>query len=205
MESLESLGMKKGLLYETIITTKNASKTANAAPIGVICKGKKEVVMYLHKGSHTLKNIKEDRRFVVNILKDPLIFVECTIGNLPSVYFDKYKKDFYIKDADAFFTANVVGLKEVVREDKLGTSKISMIKAEMEDLIKKKEHVVPINRAIFAILEALIYLTRMDIADEDISEIYFERIHEMSRIVNRVGGLNDKKAMQKILNSLEKY
>lgn len=204
MEGLESLGMVKGLLYETIITTKNASKTANAAPIGVICKGKKEVVVHLHEGSHTLRNIKEDGRFVVNILKDPLIFMECTIGNPPSAYFDKHKNDFYIKDADAFFTANVVDLKEVVREDKLGASKISIIKAEVEDLIKKKEHVEPINRAIFAILEALIYLTRMDIADEDTSEVYSERIHEMSRIVNRVGGLDDKKAMKKILKSLEK-
>ena len=33
MQDLESLGMKKGLLYETIITTQNGKETPNAAPI----------------------------------------------------------------------------------------------------------------------------------------------------------------------------
>jgi len=38
MLGLYSLGMEKGLLYETIVTTKNLDGTPNAAPIGVFCK-----------------------------------------------------------------------------------------------------------------------------------------------------------------------
>ncbi len=38
---LESIGMEKGLLYETIVTTVNEDGTSNAAPIGVICKDNK--------------------------------------------------------------------------------------------------------------------------------------------------------------------
>ena len=77
---LESIGMEKGLLYETVVTTVNDDGTSNAAPIGVICKDKNEIVVYLHQGSCTVKNIKRNKSFVVNILKDPMVFVESTIG-----------------------------------------------------------------------------------------------------------------------------
>ena len=56
---LESIGMEKGLLYETVVTTVNCDSTANAAPIGVICKDKKEIVVYLHHGSSDCKQHKE--------------------------------------------------------------------------------------------------------------------------------------------------
>ena len=60
MQDLESLGMEKGFLYETIITTNNADGTPNAAPIGVICKNKQEIVLHLFEGTHTLENIKSN-------------------------------------------------------------------------------------------------------------------------------------------------
>ena len=67
--------MEKGLLYETIVTTVNADQTPNAAPIGVICKNDNEVIIYLHHGSKTVRNIKRNHSFIVNILKDPMVFL----------------------------------------------------------------------------------------------------------------------------------
>jgi hypothetical protein len=49
MLNLYSLGMEKGLLYETILTTINSDGTPNAAPIGVICKDSNGIVIYLHQ------------------------------------------------------------------------------------------------------------------------------------------------------------
>ena len=105
--------MEKGLLYETIVTTVNNDHTPNAAPIGVICKNDKEVVAYLHHGSKTVHNIKKNHSFIVNILKDPMIFVESTLGNLSNNYFEQYLNEFYIKNTDAFFIAHVKSLKDV--------------------------------------------------------------------------------------------
>ena len=85
---LESIGMEKGLLYETVVTTVNKDRTANAAPIGVICKDREEIVVYLHNDSRTVLNIKRNHRFIVNILKDPMVFVESTLGDLPNKYFE---------------------------------------------------------------------------------------------------------------------
>jgi len=72
MLNLKSIGMEPGLLYETIITTLNPDNTPNAAPIGVTCKGLDEIIIYLHQGSHTVKNIKNNDTFIVNILNVPI-------------------------------------------------------------------------------------------------------------------------------------
>ena len=64
MQDLTSVGMEKGLLYETIITTKNAKGEPNAAPIGIICKDKREIVLHLYEGTHTLENIKSNKKKV---------------------------------------------------------------------------------------------------------------------------------------------
>ncbi len=203
MQDLESLGMKKGLLYETVITTQNQNGVPNAAPIGVICKNKNEIMLNLFEGTHTIENIKTSSKFVVNILKDPLVFVGCTTGDLSSDYFKKHDDDFYIKNTDAFFTASVTSVKEIEKKDDISKSKMSIIKADVEEIIIKKDCVEPLNRAIFAIIESLVYLTRIKMVDDDTSKKYLERVQEMSRVVNRVGSLDHKKAMQDILKYIE--
>ena len=203
MQDLESLGMEKGLLYETIITTQNRNGVPNAAPIGVICKNKNEIVLNLFEGTHTLENIKANSQFVVNILKDPLVFVGCTTGDLSPDHFKKHGDAFYIKNTDAFFTASVTSFKEIEKEDNISKSKMTIIKAHVNEVIIKKESVEPLNRAIFVIIESLVYLTRIKMVDENTAKEYLERIHEMSRTVNRVGSLDHKKAMQNILKYIE--
>lgn len=203
MHDLSSIGMKKGLLYETIITTNN-EELPNSAPIGVICKNNSEVVLYLYEGTHTLENIKSNKRFVVNILRDPLIFVLSTIGELSADYFKEYKDSFFINSADAFAVFKVITIKEVEKKDDIDESKMNVVTASLEDIVINKENVEPLNRAIFAIIESLVYVSRINIVDEDTSNEYSKRIKEMSRLVTRVGGMEDKKAMNKILEFLEK-
>ena len=202
---LESIGMEKGLLYETIVTTVNKDGTSNAAPIGVICKDKEEIVVYLHHGSKTVRNIKRNHSFIVNILKDPLVFVESTLGDLPDKYFANYKNEFYVKNADAYFMAQVTSLKDVEKEDKFGVSVTSVLRAKVLDIIKNKEHVEPLNRAIYGIIEGLVYLTRMEMVSGEMEKLYRHRMEEISRIVNKVGGEEHKKAMKKISEAFSKY
>ena len=202
---LGSIGMEKGLLYETIVTSVNEDGTSNAAPIGVICKNKKEIVLYLHHGSRTVRNIKRNNSFVVNILKDPMVFVESTIGDLSNNYFENYKNEFYIKETDAFLVAKVTSLKDVEKEDKLGISLTTVLTAEVYDIVKKKEYVEPLNRAIYGILEGLVYLTRMEMVSGDMEKLYRHRMGEISRIVNKVGGEEHKKAMKKISKAFSRY
>jgi hypothetical protein len=202
---LGSIGMEKGLLYETVITTVNEDGTSNAAPIGVVCKDKNEVVIYLHHGSRTVRNIKRNHIFIVNILKNPMVFVESTLANLSKDYFKHYKNNFYIKNTDAFFVAQVTSLKDVEKDDKIGFSITTVIRAEVTDIIKQKECVEPLNRALYGIIESLVYLTRMDIVSGDMENLYRHRMGEISRIVNKVGSEEHKRAMKKILEAFSKF
>jgi len=197
--------MEKGLLYETVVTTVNKDRTANAAPIGVICKDREEIVVYLHNGSRTVLNIKRNHRFIVNILKDPMVFVESTLGDLPNKYFEIFKNEFYIKNTDAFFMAHVTSLKDVEKEDNLGISVTTVLRAKVSDITKKKENVEPLNRAIYGIIEGLVYLTRMEMVSGDIEKLYRHRMKEISRIVNKVGGEEHKNAMKKISKAFRTY
>ncbi|HII83286.1 MAG TPA: DUF447 family protein, partial [Methanobacterium subterraneum] len=61
----------------------------------------------------------------------------------------------------------------------------------------------PLNRAIYGIIEALVYLSRIDIVSEDEKKAYLDQISEISRVVNKVGSDDHKQAMKKILESLE--
>lgn len=201
MIDLHSVGMRKGMLYETIITTINPDKTPNAAPIGVICKDKDEIVIYLHEGSRTVKNIKNSKIFVVNILKDPLVFAESTLGNLPAEHFLEFKDNYSIKNADAYFLVKVNDLKDIERKDQFGIDKSTIIRADVEKIVVNNECVEPLNRAIYGVLEALVYLTRKEMVSGETEKLYNLRIKEISRIVNKVGAKEHKKAIKKVMKA----
>lgn len=202
---LEDIGMKKGLLYETIVSTVDGNNKPNAAPIGIICKDKTEVVCYLHQGSTTVKNIKETKSFVVNLLKDPMIFVESTLGNFPVEKYESYDDKFYIGSTDAFFLADVISIKDVERKDQFGVSVTSVVRAEVSEITKFKDCVEPLNRAIYGIVEGLVYLTRMDMVSGDMEKLYRHRMSEIARIVSKVGGKDHKNAMAMIMEAFNDY
>ena len=201
MQDLHSIGMKKGMLYETIITTINPDKTPNAAPMGVICKDKGEIVVYLHEGSRTIKNIKNNRAFVVNVLKDPLVFVDSTLDNLSEEYFLEFKDNYAVKNADAYFLAKVNDLKYIEREDQFGIDKSYIIKAGVEEIVVDNECAEPLNRAIYGVIEALVYLTRKDMVSGETEKLYNLRMKEISRIVNKVGSKKHTKAIKKVMDA----
>jgi len=205
MLGLYSLGMENALLYETILTTRNPDGTPNSAPIGVICKNNEEVVFYLHKGSKTFDNVRREKSFYVNILNDPMVFVESTIGNLESGEFQSDDEDgFFIKSAEAFFRAEVSSEKLVHRKDHLGTFTTYVVRAKVLRVVKNQEHVIPLNRAIYGIIEALVHISRINIVSDEEKNVYLDRISEISRVVNKVGSPHHKMAMKKIWESLEK-
>jgi uncharacterized protein len=203
MLDLYSLEMERGLLYETIVTTRNPDGTPNAAPIGVVCKNENEVVLYLFEGSKTYLNVKREKSFHVNISKDPILFVQSTIGNLESEAFQLHDDGFSLKCADSFFKAEVTHEKIIERKDHLGTSTMNVVRANVKEVIQINQHAEPLNRAIYGIIESLVYLSRIEIVSEDERMVILDKINEISRVVNKVGGKDHKKAMKMILNHLK--
>ncbi|MEN6329667.1 MAG: DUF447 domain-containing protein [Methanobacteriaceae archaeon] len=205
MSNITSLGLKKGQLYETIVSSRNDDGTPNAAPMGLIVKSTDEVVFYFYPGSLTATNIKRDGFFTVNILEDPLTFVDCTLGCPPDSSFQKDGDFYHLKSADAYFTARVIKEKVGSRKDRFGATNLTIIQAQVGNVVKLVECVHPLNRAIYGIVEALVNLTRMEMADQKTREIYLTRLSEISRLVNRVGGTEDKEALKRIQQKFEVY
>lgn len=202
-KNLYSLNMKKGCLYETIITTQNLKGEYNAAPMGVVCKNQAEVVLYLYEGTKTLNNIQNTSTFAVNITQDPLIFTETILGDVSPDLFEDYKSFPVLKNVDGFFLVKNIAKKDVVRKDHLGESHLFIITAQVQEIVKNREYVIPLNRGIYAVIESLVHYTRIDMVDDEKQFIYWRRIKEMNRVAQKVGSSDDKKSMQRIIGAIK--
>ncbi|WP_296863591.1 DUF447 domain-containing protein [uncultured Methanobrevibacter sp.] len=199
---LNLIGMDKGKQYETIITTVNCENVQNAAPIGVLCSGKDTILCRIFKGGKTLDNIISQREFTVNITHDPELFTLSTIGNLSSEYFSN---DNSLRGVDAYFKCEVIDIKEAVKQSdpirKKGEANV--IKSKVTEMVINKE-VQALNRAFSCLIETLANFTRFDLVDEEKKQYYLTRFRECSRVVNKVGGKEEKQSMGEIKKELIK-
>jgi uncharacterized protein len=204
MFDLYSLNMKKGMLYETIVTTCNQDGTPNAAPIGVICKDQDRIVLRLYEGSRTVRNIQREKAFYVNLTRNPILFVQATVENPPFKEFKDENQGFSLKKADASFLAEVIQERQVEREDSFKKSILIIVQAQAREIMfKNYRDIEPVNRALCGIIEALVNLSRMELASPAKNKEYLKRMKEISRLVNRVGGTEHQKAM-KLVNEVVK-
>ncbi|WP_405307751.1 DUF447 domain-containing protein [Methanobrevibacter sp.] len=199
---LNLIGMDKGKQYETIITTVNCENVQNAAPIGVLCSGKDTILCRIFKGGKTLNNIISQREFTVNITHDPELFTLSTIGNLSPEYFSN---DNSLRGVDAYFKCEVISIKEAVKQSdpirKKGEANV--IKSKVTEMVINKE-VQALNRAFSCLIETLANFTRFDLVDEEKKQYYLTRFRECSRVVNKVGGKEEKQSMGEIKKELIK-
>ena len=199
---LNLIGMDKGKQYETIITTVNCENVQNAAPIGVLCSGKDTILCRIFKGGKTLNNIISQREFTVNITHDPELFTLSTIGNLSQEYFSN---DNSLRGVDAYFKCEVISIKEAVKQSDpiRKNGEANVIKSKVTDMVINKE-VQALNRAFSCLIETLANFTRFDLVDEEKKQYYLTRFRECNRVVNKVGGKEEKQSMGEIKKELIK-
>ncbi len=203
-DNLESLNMFKGQLYETIVTTQNGESIKNAAPIGVICKDSNHIVIHLDNCVHTHLNILENGELIVNITKDPLVFTYSTLGELGDEYFTEFKGFPLIKDSLGFFKAYVIKKREKKRENDYNDGIGHVVSCEVEDIyIRDYNEIVPLNRAMNAVIESLVYYCRFDHKYRDRQKEIWIHMKELNRVTQKVGSAEEKESMRLILNKLK--
>lgn len=201
---LESLNMFKGQLYETIVTTQNGELVKNAAPIGVICKDSNHVVIHLDNCVHTHLNILENGELIVNITKNPLVFTYSTLGELDDEYFDEFKGFPMIKDSIGFFKAHVVKTRDKKRENDYNDGIGNIVTCEVDDIyISDYKEIVPLNRAMNAVIESLIYYCRFDHKYSHMQKEIWAHMKELNRVCHKVGNESEKKSMELILAKMK--
>ncbi len=203
-DKLESLNMFKGQLYETIVTTQSNEHIKNAAPIGVICKDSNHVVIHLDNCVHTHLNIMENGELIVNITKNPLIFTHSTLGELDDECFDEFNGFPMIKDSLGFFKAHVIKTIEKKRENDYNDGKGNVVTCEVEDIYISETHeVIPLNRAMNAVIESLVYYCRFDHKYKEKQDMIWTHMKELNRVCQKVGNEKEKRSMKLILDKLK--
>ena len=197
---LTEIGMFKGQQYESIISTANSDGTLNAAPIGILCRGKDKVMCRIFKGIHTLDNIIAQKEFIVNITQNPELFTWSLLDNLEK---NDFNEDGSIKNVDCYFRCEVTSIKEAVKQSDpiRNKSKANVIKADVTELIINKP-VEAYNRAFSYVIESLTNFSRIDNADAEKRKYYLDSFRESHRVVKKVGSKKDKEAMDKIKSKL---
>ena len=197
---LTKISMFKGQQYETIITTINDDGSLNAAPIGILCRGKNKVMCRIFKGSHTLENIISQKEFIVNICENPELFTWSLLDNLEK---DDFSEDQSIKNVDAYFKCEVTSVKEAVKQSDpvKKKSEANVIKADVCKLIIRNP-VKAYNRSFSYVVECLANFSRIDIVDDEKRKYYLDSFKEARRVVKKVGSKKDKEAMDMIKSKL---
>jgi len=197
---LTKISMFKGQQYETIITTINDDGSLNAAPIGILCRGKDKVMCRIFKGSHTLENIISQKEFIVNICENPELFTWSLLDNLEK---DDFSEDQSIKNVDAYFKCKVTSIKEAVKQSDpvKKKSEANVIKADVCKLIIRNP-VKAYNRSFSYVVECLANFSRIDIVDDEKRKYYLDSFKEARRVVKKVGSKQDKEAMDMIKSKL---
>ncbi len=201
---LDELNMFRGQLYETIVTTQSNRSVINAAPIGVICKDSNQIVIHLDNCVDTHRNILENGELIVNITKDPLIFTYSTLGDLDEEYFGYFNDFPMINDSLGFFKAHVMKKREKKRENDYNGGIGHVVTCEVEDIyLSEYNEIIPLNRAMNAILESLVYYCRFDHKYKDMQKEIWTHMKELNRVCHKVGNESEKKAMELVLNKLK--
>lgn len=201
---LNSVGMKKGQQYETIITTENEKNEKNAAPIGVICQGKNEIKCRIFKGTTTSNNILLKKEFIVNITNNPMLFTMSTIDNIPNSYFIEDSKLAILKDSEAFLKCEVFDIKEGIKHnDPINKAEINIISANVSEIVINENCPKAANRSFYSLIESLVNFTRIDIVDSEKQNYFIDRFNESKRVINKVGSKEDKEAIKLLQKTLK--
>ena len=135
---LADIGIEEGQKYEGIYTTMSKDGVKNAAPIGIVCKGKDKLGCRLFVGTQTLKNIMETRRYVVNITFDPINFVNSTIGNLDIEEFTDDEDLAILKNAEAYVICDVTDIRKMdpIKDHVTSNGEAYIISSDVVEIVK---------------------------------------------------------------------
>jgi hypothetical protein len=180
-------GIDEGI-SEVIVTTRSASDTFNAAPIGIITTSNGHFVK-LYKGSRTLSNVQETNKLAANVTSDAVLFVKAAFDNLGESHYSSLSGFPLLKEANSWIIFQAV-LAEKSTEYSLFQLTPLTVKINRKEL-------KAINRGLNAVIEATILTTRyLIVNDEREKEELKKQMERYAKIVEKCGGHREKEAIR---------
>ncbi len=189
---LDSYGIMEGI-NEVIVTTRSIDDRPNAAPIGLIRHSGK-LTARVYNESHTCTNIKDTGLLAVNIVDDPVVFVQSALEDLDKEMFEFIETGTGINFPVLASSNGWVIFKAGIKEGNIATT------AELQFITGniKSMGIRPINRGFNAVIEAAIYATRYKVFND---ESFLSKIKSYKDVINKCGGRSEKKAYS-LINKL---
>jgi len=185
--NVRETGIEEGI-SEVIVTTRSASGTFNAAPIGIITTTNDQFVK-LYKGSRTFTNVQETKKLAANVTSDTVLFVKAALDNLGEAHYSSLSSFPVLKEANSWILFQAV-LAEKSTEYSLFQLTPLTVKINRKEL-------KAINRGRNAVIEATILATRyLRVNDEREKEELKKQMERYAKIVEKCGGHRDKEAIR---------
>jgi hypothetical protein len=180
-------GLREGI-SEVIVTTKSASGTFNAAPIGIITRAN-DYFVKLYSGSTTLSNVMETSRLTANVTDDAVLFVKAAFKHLDESYFSLFRGFPVLREADSWIVFQAMLAKK--------SSEYSVLHLMPNAVQINREELKAINRGLNAVIEAAILATRYPVVkDEGYQEQIITLMKRYADVVEKCGGPREKEAME---------
>jgi hypothetical protein len=194
MTKITDLGFSKGVIVETIVSTYNADRQPNAAPMGATMESPQHIVLRIYTSSLTYKNLQSKRCAVVNVTSDPEVFYRTAFkeanpnGRIPQEWLEKAETVDAprLRTADAHIEVTVADITPLDAERAEVLCEVNLVQASS---VLPKAYC----RALFATIEAIIHATRVktfitqcDRQKQEQALKLLERIRECHDVVNRV-------------------
>ena len=190
---LDSYGIMEGI-NEVIVTTKSIDDRPNAAPIGLIRRNGKLTVR-VYNESHTCTNIKDTGLLAVNIVDDPVVFVQSALKDLDKEKFEFIETGTGINFPVLASSNGWVLFKAGIKAGNIAaTAELQFITGNIKSM-----GIRPINRGFNAVIEAAIYATRYKVFND---ESFLSKIKSYENLINKCGGCSEKEAYELIYKLL---
>lgn len=184
-EKLKKLGFEANRIIETILLIKAREKIKNS-PIGVKLDKNQLLTATIYKTNQIYKNIKKHSVASLNITNKAKLFYD-------SVFNKKLKTNgLRLEKSHYTIKGEIIELKK--------QKNYLIVKISPNEIEKNNEMVKGYCRANSAIIEALIYYTKLGYKDK---KYILNKIKEAKKIVQKTGSEEEKKLMKKIVKNIK--
>ncbi len=184
--NLRETGIDEGI-SEVIVTTRSASGTFNAAPIGIITTTNEHFVK-LYKSSRTFINVQETKKLAANVTSDVVLFVKAAFDDLGESHYSSLSGFPVLKEANSWIIFQAVLAEE--------STEYSLFQLTPLTIVINRKALKAINRGLNAVIEATILATRyLRVNDEREKEELKKQMERYAEIVEKCGGHREKEAM----------
>ncbi|RAP53173.1 MAG: hypothetical protein BZ137_07520 [Methanosphaera sp. rholeuAM130] len=194
-----NLNIEENTRYEVLITTNNNDNSYNTKPFGVLFK-QDNVILNLYP-NNTLKNIRNNPSFTIQLSSNPLTFTKALLGKLDE---SDYDDNGILKKTSRILYANATDYVVIIHEDKYGDTPITRITAEITDVVMLNNSPPTINRTTNKIIELLVKLSRVKYMNKEEFESFKKEADDSFKFIIKEGNQDHMDSLILIKQEIKK-